>query len=132
MDSHYSQQHEPGMPQRGAHAADDRAAAVAPAGRVARASILIAENEENNRHLMDQILKLAGYSCVLAMNGLEALRALDLEHIDLALVDLSMPVLDGYDTAARIRAHPQWVHLPVVAVTAHALSGDRERALSSG
>ncbi len=66
------------------------------------------------------------------MNGLEALHALDLEPVDLVLVDLSMPVLDGYRTAERIRQRPEWAHLPVVAVTAHALNGDRERALSGG
>jgi CheY-like chemotaxis protein len=112
--------------------AEAGASASAHAIPTPRATILIAENEENNRHLMEQILKLAGYSSVLAMNGLEALHALDLERVDLVLVDLSMPVLDGYRTAERIRQHPEWARLPIVAVTAHALNGDRERALGSG
>ena len=96
------------------------------------ATILIAENEENNRHLMEQILKLNGYSCILAVNGLEALHALELERIDLVLIDLSMPVLDGYRTTERIRQRPGGATLPIVAVTAHALGGDRERAFHSG
>ena len=96
------------------------------------ATILIAENEENNRHLMEQILKLNGYSCILAANGLEALHALELERIDLVLIDLSMPVLDGYRTTERIRQRPGGTTLPIVAVTAHAMGGDRERAFLSG
>ena len=97
-----------------------------------RATILIAENEETNRHLMEQILKLNGYSCILAVNGLEALHALELERVDLVLIDLSMPVLDGYRTTERIRQRPGGATLPIVAVTAHAMGGDRERAFLSG
>jgi CheY-like chemotaxis protein len=97
-----------------------------------RATILIAENEENNRHLMEQILKLAGYSCILTVNGLDALHALELERVDLVLIDLSMPVLDGYHTAEVIRQRPEYATLPIVAVTAHALDGERERAFHSG
>lgn len=97
-----------------------------------RATILVAENEETNRHLMEQILILAGYACVLATNGLEALCALDLERVDLVLLDLSMPVLDGYRTTELIRQRPDGAELPIVAVTAHAMSDNRARALRSG
>jgi CheY-like chemotaxis protein len=96
------------------------------------ATILIAENEENNRHLMEQILKLNGYSCLLAANGRDALRALEHERVDLVLIDLSMPVLDGYRTTELIRQRPGGATLPIVAVTAHAMGGDRERAFQSG
>ncbi|MBF6589184.1 MAG: response regulator [Ktedonobacterales bacterium] len=114
---------------RPANAGADPPPRASPAPHV---TILIAENEENNRHLMEQILKLAGYACILATNGLEALHALDLERVDLVLIDLSMPILDGYRATELIRQRPGCAALPVVAVTAHALSGDRERALSSG
>lgn len=95
-------------------------------------TILIAENEATNRHLMEQILRFAGYECLVASNGREALAILDTQHVDLVLVDISMPVLNGFETLASIRERPGGRALPVVAVTAHALSEDRQRALHSG
>jgi CheY-like chemotaxis protein len=109
---------------------------VAPveASRAARAevTILVVENEENNRCLMEQILGFAGYRYLSATNGLEALDVLDRERIDLVLIDLSMPVLDGYRATEIIRRRPGGATLPIVAVTAHAMSEDRELALQSG
>lgn len=95
-------------------------------------TILVVENEENNRCLMEQILGFAGYRYLSATNGLEALEVLDREHIDLVLIDLSMPVLDGYRATEIIRQRPDGAALPIVAVTAHAMSEDRELALRSG
>ncbi len=96
------------------------------------ATILIAENEESNRRLMEQILAFAGYRYVSATNGLEALTILDREHVDLVLLDLSMPILDGYRATELIRRRPGGATLPVVAVTAHAMSDDRDLALRFG
>ncbi|HLZ23767.1 MAG TPA: response regulator [Ktedonobacterales bacterium] len=98
----------------------------------AEATILVVENEANNRCLMEQILGFAGYRYRSATNGLEALDVLDHEHIDLVLIDLSMPVLDGYRATEIIRQRPGGATLPIVAVTAHAMSEDRELALQSG
>ncbi|MGH2515118.1 MAG: response regulator [Ktedonobacterales bacterium] len=98
----------------------------------AEATILVVENEENNRCLMEQILGFAGYRYFSATNGLEALDVLDHERIDLILIDLSMPVLDGYRATEIIRRRPNGATLPIVAVTAHAMSEDRELALQSG
>ena len=81
---------------------------------------------------MEQILGFAGYRYLSATNGLEALEVLDRERIDLMLIDLSMPVLDGYRATEIIRQRPDGAALPIVAVTAHAMSEDRELALRSG
>jgi CheY-like chemotaxis protein len=95
-------------------------------------TILVAENEATNRHLMEQILRIAGYDTLTATNGREALDVLETRHADLMLVDISMPVLDGFATLARLREHPVYATAPVVAVTAHATLEDRQRALRSG
>ena len=94
--------------------------------------ILIVENEDSNRRLIEQILGFAGYQYLSATNGQEALEVLDHAHIDLVLLDLVMPVLDGYETTGIIRARPDTAAMPVVAVTASAMPGDRELALSAG
>lgn len=95
-------------------------------------TILVVENEENNRCLMEQILGFAGYRYLSATNGLEALEVLDREHIDLVLIDLSMPIMDGYRATEIMRQRPDSATLPIVAVTAHAMSEDRELALRCG
>lgn len=110
-------------------AGTDGAAALS-ASRVSR--ILIADNEESNRRLMEQVLLLAGFECVLATNGVEALRILDTAPVDLVLLDLSMPVLDGFRTTELIRARPGCAALPIVAVTGHVLGDDLDLALRSG
>jgi CheY-like chemotaxis protein len=92
----------------------------------------VAENEATNRHLMEQILRIAGYETLTATNGREALEMLATRHADLVLVDISMPVLDGYSMLALLREQPAYATLPVVAVTAHATPEDRQRALRSG
>jgi CheY-like chemotaxis protein len=94
--------------------------------------ILVAENEANNRRLIEHILSVAGYKHISATNGLEVLQILDTCRVDVILLDLSMPLLDGYQTTERIRQRPDGATLPIVAVTAYAMSEDRERALRSG
>lgn len=96
------------------------------------ATILIVENEVNNRRLIEQILGFAGYHYVSATNGLEALDLLDRTQVNLVLLDLSMPILDGYRTSELIRQRRDTTTLPVIAVTAHAMSDDRDLALRSG
>ncbi len=95
-------------------------------------TILIVENEDTNRRLMEQILDFAGYRYLSASNGLEALDLIAREQVDLVLIDLSMPIMDGFRTTEIIRLRPQNATLPIVAVTAHAMSDDRELALRSG
>lgn len=95
-------------------------------------TILVVENEAHNRHLMEQILNFAGYPCLAVENGRDALSILDRQHIAMVLLDLSMPIMDGYRTAQQMRTRPHLASLPVVAVTAHALREERELALSCG
>ncbi len=95
-------------------------------------TILVIENEVSNRLLIERVLSTRGYRCLSASNGREALAILDVEPVDLILTDLSMPVLDGYQTTQLIRARPAMAHVPIVAVTAFALNDENEAALRIG
>ncbi|GCE13277.1 response regulator [Tengunoibacter tsumagoiensis] len=95
-------------------------------------SILVVENEVSNRILIERVLSTRGYRCISASNGQEALDILDHEQVDLILTDLSMPVLDGYRTTQLIRARPGMAEVPIVAVTAFALSDEGEAARKIG
>lgn len=95
-------------------------------------AILIVENEASNRILIERVLSTRGYRCISATNGQEALDVLDREHVDLILTDISMPVLDGYRTTQLIRARPHLANVPIVAVTAYALSDEGEAAKRIG
>jgi CheY-like chemotaxis protein len=97
-----------------------------------RGTVLVAENEATNRLLMEQILRFAGYDCVAVSNGREALDLLAQTPVDLVLLDLSMPVMDGYRTTSLIRQMPLGATLPIIAVTAHALGTARDDAMSAG
>ena len=103
-----------------------------PINGVQPATILIVENEVSNRLLIERVLSTRGYRCLSASNGREALALLDREHVDLILTDLSMPVLDGYRTTQLIRARPGLADVPIVAVTAYALSDEGEAARQIG
>ena len=95
-------------------------------------AILIIENEVSNRILIERVLSTRGYRCISASNGQEALNILDYERVDLILTDLSMPVLDGYRTTQLIRQRPALANVPIVAVTAYALSDENEAAMQIG
>ena len=95
-------------------------------------TIMVIENEISNRILIERVLSTRGYRCVSASNGREALELLDHEQVDLILTDLSMPVLDGYRTTQLIRSRPGLEHVPIVAVTAFALSDEGEAARQIG
>lgn len=95
-------------------------------------TILIVENEVSNRILIERVLSTRGYRCISASNGQEALNLLDKEKVDLILTDLSMPVLDGYQTTQLIRARPGMANVPIVAVTAYALNDESEAAMRIG
>jgi|SRR6266567_6705942 len=95
-------------------------------------TILVVENEVSNRLLIERVLSTRGYRCLSASNGREALDVLDREQVDLILTDLSMPVLDGYRTTQLIRARPGLENVPIVAVTAYALTDEGEAARQIG
>jgi CheY-like chemotaxis protein len=81
-----------------------------------------------------ELLKARGHDVVVASNGREALATLDRESFDLVLMDVQMPVMDGFEATAAIRSQEResGAHVPVIALTAHAMSGDRERCLETG
>ncbi|MBC7896314.1 MAG: response regulator [Cytophagaceae bacterium] len=93
--------------------------------------IAVVEDNPDNRLLVLALLD-GLHDCVEYESGLEALDAFDREVPDLVLLDISLPGLDGVDTLKRIRGNPLLVHLPVIALTAHAMSGDRERFIAEG
>ena len=107
-----------------------------PESRASRARLLLVEDNPTNQELSVGILEQLGYAAVqVAANGQQALEAMAAEDFDLVLMDCQMPVMDGYEATRRIRhgsapvRHPQ---LPIVAMTAHALAGDRDRCLDAG
>ncbi len=95
-------------------------------------AILIVENDENTRHLYEHVLRTAGYGCHSVANGLEALNVLEREHADLVLLDLSMPVMDGFRAVELLRQLPHCSSVPVVAISAHASGEHRAAALQRG
>ncbi len=95
-------------------------------------NILIAEDNAVNRELLRELLKMRGYAVTEACDGQEALLKIVETEPDVLLLDLGMPVLDGFGTIQAIRENPSLKSLPVLAVTAYAMRGDRERILDSG
>ncbi len=94
--------------------------------------ILYIEDNSDNRKLVRRVLEWDGYEVVEAKDGTEALARLESEPIDLALLDINMPDIDGYTLTTTIRANPRFSGLPIVAVTANVMRGDRERSLQAG
>ncbi len=97
-----------------------------------KATILYVEDNSDNRKLVRRVLEVEGYAVVEARDGFEAMERLQEQRIDLALMDINMPDLDGYTLTSRIKAMPQFRKLPIVAVTANVMRGDRERSLQAG
>ena len=94
--------------------------------------VLIAEDNAVNRELLRELLEGRGYTVLEACDGQEALRMIEEAQPELLLMDIGMPVLDGFAVIRRIREDPRLAPLPVVAVTAYAMRGDREKILKSG
>jgi CheY-like chemotaxis protein/HPt (histidine-containing phosphotransfer) domain-containing protein len=99
---------------------------------LAGARILLVEDNPINQELASDMLGRAGVVLRLAENGQEALDWLERESFDLVLMDCQMPVMDGYAATRALRQRPQWRELPVVAMTANAMVGDREKVLAAG
>ena len=95
-------------------------------------SILLIDDEPDNVEVVVDALEFMGISVKAASNGQEGLALLDEFTPDLILLDLSMPVMDGWETRKRLQSNEKTQHIPVVALTAHAMAGDKERALSAG
>jgi two-component system, cell cycle response regulator DivK len=94
--------------------------------------ILVVEDQEDNRQILRDLLTSAGYEIIQAENGEEALAAAARERPDLILMDIQLPVLDGYEATRRIKADPALHAIPIIAVTSYALSGDEGKARAAG
>lgn len=97
-----------------------------------KGTILYIEDNSDNRKLVRRVLEVEGYAVVEAKDAHQALQRLDTEPTDLILMDINMPDMDGYTLTTRIRAMPKFANLPIVAVTANVMRGDRERSLDAG
>ena len=94
--------------------------------------ILLVEDNEMNRDMLSRRLERKGYQVVLAVDGEGGVAMAASEAPDLVLMDMSLPVLDGWEATRRLKAAPATRHIPVIALTAHAMSSDRDRALQAG
>ena len=94
--------------------------------------ILLVEDNEMNRDMLSRRLARRGYAVLAAMDGQAAIEAALREQPDLVLMDMGLPVLDGWEATRRIKADPRTTAIPVIALTAHAMAADRERALAAG
>ena len=94
--------------------------------------ILVVEDQEDNRQILRDLLGNAGYQLVEAGNGEEAIAAVTTQRFDLILMDIQLPVMDGYEATRRIRSNPELNSIPIIAVTSYALTGDEAKALAAG
>lgn len=94
--------------------------------------ILLVEDNEMNRSMMTRRLHRLGFEVSTALNGREALVKAAAGRPDLILMDLSLPVMDGWTAAQTLKSDPRTFQIPIIALTAHAMAGDRERALAAG
>jgi CheY-like chemotaxis protein len=96
------------------------------------AKILIVEDNEMNRDMLSRRLIRRGYEVVMAVNGEEGITAAKAEYPDLILMDMSLPVIDGWEATRRLKAEPNTRRIPVIGLTAHAMAGDREKVIDAG
>ena len=94
--------------------------------------ILLVEDNEMNREMLSRRLVRKKYEVLAAVDGKEGVEMARLEAPDLILMDMSLPVMDGWEATRRLKASPETQAIPIVALTAHAMSGDREKAMEAG
>ncbi|HKZ03877.1 MAG TPA: response regulator [Methylomirabilota bacterium] len=94
--------------------------------------ILVVEDQELNRDLLVQLLEEEAYTVLVSVDGADAVARAERERPDLILMDFGMPVMDGWEATRRIKAHPALQHIPIIAITSHAMVGDEQRAREAG
>ena len=94
--------------------------------------ILLVEDNELNRDMLTRRLKRKGFTVLCAENGQEGIDIAKSKNLDIILMDLSLPVVDGWTAAERLKADATTKSIPIIALTAHAMKGDREKALEAG
>jgi two-component system, cell cycle response regulator DivK len=96
------------------------------------AKILIVEDNEMNRDMLSRRLIRRGYDVVMAIDGEQGINAAKSECPDLILMDMSLPVVDGWEATRRLKAESQTRGIPIIGLTAHAMAGDREKVIKAG
>jgi two-component system cell cycle response regulator DivK len=94
--------------------------------------ILVVEDQEDNRQILRDLLTNAGFEMIEAENGEDAVAFAQARRPDLILMDIQLPVLDGYEATRRIKANPELKSIPIIVVTSYALSGDEDEARLAG
>jgi two-component system cell cycle response regulator DivK len=94
--------------------------------------VLVVDDNQDNRELVIKVLKSKGYLIMEAADGEIALQKLTKERPDLILMDISLPKIDGYEVTRRLKAQESFKDIPIIALTAHAMKGDREKAIEAG
>jgi CheY-like chemotaxis protein len=94
--------------------------------------ILLVEDNEMNRDMLTKRLQRRGYEVVVAVDGVDGLALARSQTPDLILMDMSLPILDGWEATRQLKADPSTRAIPVIALTAHAMDGDQERARAAG
>jgi two-component system cell cycle response regulator DivK len=94
--------------------------------------ILLVEDNELNRDMLSRRLQRKGYEVAMAVDGLQGVEMALSGGYDLILMDMSLPELDGWEATRRVREAPETKRVPIIALTAHAMSGDREKAMAAG
>jgi two-component system, cell cycle response regulator DivK len=94
--------------------------------------ILLVEDNEMNRDMLSRRLVRKGYDVVMALDGRQAVEMASGESPDLIIMDMSLPIIDGWEATRQVKAAPETRAIPVIALTAHAMAGDREKAIEAG
>ncbi|MGH8626084.1 MAG: response regulator [Gammaproteobacteria bacterium] len=94
--------------------------------------ILLVEDNEMNRDMLGRRLQRRGYEVIIAVDGAQGVSMAQRDAPDVILMDMSLPVLDGWEATRRLKSAPETQAIPIIALTAHAMSGDREKALEAG
>ena len=96
------------------------------------ASILLVEDNEMNRDMLSRRLKRKGFEVIMAVDGAEGVSKAESQLPDIILMDMSLPILDGWEATRRLKSNDRTKNIPIIAQTAHAMAGDREKCLEAG
>ena len=94
--------------------------------------VLLVEDNEINRDMLSRRLIRRGFEILIAVDGAEGVKMAQLSQPDLILMDMSLPIIDGWEATRQLKALPITCHIPIIALTAHAMAGDRDRCLQAG
>ncbi len=95
-------------------------------------TILLVEDNEMNRDMLSRRLQRKGHEVLIAVDGIQGVELAQTQNPDLILMDMSLPVLDGWEATQQLKAAPETSGIPIIALTAHAMAGDREKCLEVG